>query len=619
MDIKPLWNLRGNVRSTSNKNWNFIMKIVTCSKCGKSNHVDPNRAQGRVAICGNCRSALPYTQELPKKEDFEFQNIQQIKINLSNLIMHLINENEEDDFNKIENIIKNRLNIDPINFIKKIKFSINKPVKNKPYIPKEPQSPREPRSQKPVLPTTIPLPIEPKLPVSMNFANKIVYSIKHASWEKEFNEIKAINDKLLHPIINSLDFFLWEEHEKNLKIYEQNIAKWRKYSLEEHSKEEKKYNIDLENWNKQKYNFDEVKNITLDAIIRIANLAQNGDSIALGEYLSISLYLSNYPKLLTPKFTVICDIPSNLVLIEFYVPSFGVFEDCIVADQKKSASKFSLFHNKKEENRKQLGSAKNRQKLYDKYIYGIILRSAWESFSIKQMSQIHSIAMNIKTQFKSPSNGHDTIKNFATIMIAVDNIKNIDIDYVDPEAFFKHNKGISGINFTEAVEVPPIIRFDKNDNRFVDGRMIASDKNENLAEMDWEDFEHLVRQLFESHFKGKNAEVHLTRSSRDRGVDAIIFDSDPITGGKIVIQAKRYTKTVEVAAVRELFGTTQNEGANKGILVTTSNFGSDSYEFAKDKNITLINGTQLISLLKEHGFSYSLDIKQARRNMGLQN
>ena len=61
----------------------------------------------------------------------------------------------------------------------------------------------------------------------------------------------------------------------------------------------------------------------------------------------------------------------------------------------------------------------------------------------------------------------------------------------------------------------------------------------------------------------------MTQASRDGGVDAIAFDPDPIRGGKIVIQAKRYAYTVGVSAVRDLYGTLMNEGATKGILVTT--------------------------------------------------
>ena len=93
--------------------------------------------------------------------------------------------------------------------------------------------------------------------------------------------------------------------------------------------------------------------------------------------------------------------------------------------------------------------------------------------------------------------------------------------------------------------------------------------------MRWEDFEHLVRQLFEWEFARNGAEVKVTRASRDRGVDAIVFDPDPLRGGKYIIQAKRYTRLVDVASVRDLYGTVVNEGANRGILVTTSNYGPD--------------------------------------------
>ncbi len=58
--------------------------------------------------------------------------------------------------------------------------------------------------------------------------------------------------------------------------------------------------------------------------------------------------------------------------------------------------------------------------------------------------------------------------------------------------------------------------------------------------MDWQDFEHLVR---------------------DKGVDAVAFDPEPVRGGKYVIQAKRYLHTVDVSAVRDVYGTMMNEGA----------------------------------------------------------
>lgn len=108
----------------------------------------------------------------------------------------------------------------------------------------------------------------------------------------------------------------------------------------------------------------------------------------------------------------------------------------------------------------------------------------------------------------------------------------------------------------------------------------------------------------------------MTQASRDGGVDAIAFDPDPIRGGKFVIQAKRYTKVVPVSAVRDLYGTMINEGAAKGLLVTTAYFGADSREFVKDKPLTLIDGPRLVYMLEEYGHKVRLDLAQARRKSG---
>lgn len=64
--------------------------------------------------------------------------------------------------------------------------------------------------------------------------------------------------------------------------------------------------------------------------------------------------------------------------------------------------------------------------------------------------------------------------------------------------------------------------------------------------------------------------------------------------------AKRYKHTVGVSAVRDLFGTMQNEGASKGILVTTSGYGKSSFQFAEGKPLELLSGTHLLYLLAEN-------------------
>ena len=137
--------------------------------------------------------------------------------------------------------------------------------------------------------------------------------------------------------------------------------------------------------------------------------------------------------------------------------------------------------------------------------------------------------------------------------------------------------------------------------------------------MNWQDFEQLIRELFELEFNQSRGEIKITRVSRDGGVDAVAFDPDPIRGGKIVIQAKRYTNVVGVSAVRDLYGTVLNEGATKGILVSTADYGPDAYSFAKDKPITLLNGNNLLHLLQKHGHKAKIDLKEAKEILNHKN
>jgi restriction system protein len=118
-----------------------------------------------------------------------------------------------------------------------------------------------------------------------------------------------------------------------------------------------------------------------------------------------------------------------------------------------------------------------------------------------------------------------------------------------------------------------------------------------LMTLDPIDFEDLVAALF----KAMGMEVMTTERSGDGGVDVRAMDPDPIRGGKLVIQVKRYRNTIPPAPVRDLYGTMLHEGAIKGILVTTAEFGPSAQDFASGKPLTLIGGTQLVDLLAQYG------------------
>ena len=245
------------------------------------------------------------------------------------------------------------------------------------------------------------------------------------------------------------------------------------------------------------------------------------------------------------------------------------------------------------------------------------LRIAHEVYASPEMAAVQLVGVNVCLAYIDRRNGQSRHEIVASMTATREEFEPLNISEVDPKKCFRSLRGVETTSYDEIASVKPLLQFDTDDRRIVEGRDVVDslDASTNLAAMDWEDFEHVVRELFAKMFSARSAgaEVHVTRASRDYGVDALVYDPDPIMGGKYVIQAKRYVNTVEVSAVRDLFGTVQNEGASKGFLVTTSAFGPDAHQFAKGKPLTLIDGSQLLGLLDQHGNQFRIDLREARR------
>jgi HJR/Mrr/RecB family endonuclease len=258
----------------------------------------------------------------------------------------------------------------------------------------------------------------------------------------------------------------------------------------------------------------------------------------------------------------------------------------------------------------QLVSATERKRCLEAILYALAIRAAYLIANSDAGNWFDTIAVNVKQHWNDPATGAPRDGLIASLQAMKSELATLQISSLEPKACFRHFKGISTPSVDQVAPIRPIFVMDTADDRVVKNRDVAEQMNEetNLAAMPWEDFEQLVRQLFEWEFGRNGVEVKVTRASRDRGVDAIMFDPDPLRGGKFVLQAKRYTRTVDVAAVRDLYGTIVNEGANRGILVTTASYGPDAYEFAKNKPISLVDGPNLIAILKRHGRAFRIDL-----------
>lgn len=252
-------------------------------------------------------------------------------------------------------------------------------------------------------------------------------------------------------------------------------------------------------------------------------------------------------------------------------------------------------------------------KLYEKHLYTLCLNTIHDAFALDTTRLAKSIVYNGFVEDFSPRTGQLERNLILSLMIDRDTFSGIDISHVDPKMCFKSMKGVSAAKLIDVVPVQPVLQINKEDRRFIENKDVSINEGTNLAAMPWEDFEQLVREIFEFEFAQNGGEVRVTQASRDGGVDAVVFDPDPLRGGKIVVQAKRYTNTVPVSAVRDLYGTVINEGANSGIIITTSDYGRDSYEFARNKPLKLLNGGHLLALLNKNGRKGYINLAEAKK------
>lgn len=308
------------------------------------------------------------------------------------------------------------------------------------------------------------------------------------------------------------------------------------------------------------------------------------------------------PAVFRKAWEVDIDQTSRVALCSVEIPDFNSIAILKKSDDRWKAKAASV-------------SAKERGRLNETIIYSLCLRAAYLVAKCNVGAWFDIVAVNATQKWHDTATGQPREGIIATLQVSASDILQMDLTRADPKACFRHLKGLSTPSTEDVTPVRPIFVLNKEDQRIVEEKDVAEnlESESNIASMPWEDFEHLVRQLFEWEFGRGGVEVKVTRASRDRGVDAIMFDPDPLRGGKFVLQAKRYTRTVDVAAVRDLYGTVVNEGANRGILVTTSSYGPDAYEFAKDKPLSLVDGQHLLAMLRRHGRNYRIDLAETRK------
>jgi len=248
------------------------------------------------------------------------------------------------------------------------------------------------------------------------------------------------------------------------------------------------------------------------------------DPRSLARLIEVSNGKHLLPDFLRTGFRVRVDETAAVALIEFEFPDYARVQ--LPVDRRKNRSV-------------KYASATQKKKLVRMCLYSLVIRAGYLGGRILDGSACQTIAINVRQAWFDPATGAPRDGIICTVQAGVADFLRLSLDTLDPEVCFRHLKGIAIPSFDAISPVRPIFVLDKTDDRFVDRKLVDSvlPPDANLAAMPWEDFEHLVAQLFEWEFAKQGIEVKVTRASRDRGVDAILFDPDPLRGGKFVLQS----------------------------------------------------------------------------------
>lgn len=438
--------------------------------------------------------------------------------------------------------------------------------------------------------------------VSLQTYSKYYKSLIDKSTYKEFVSVltiptmEQINEETQVPKKSLFEIFSkkkkdirLEKEEEAKNLYNKRVNEYR----EKLSKEEKKYKLDKQKFLEEQKNKNNLVESNKDKFV-------NHNSEQIEKYFEYVLEKSSFPNGFVKDFELQYISETKNLIISYYLPNSEIVPRTIQHKYVSTRNEIDII----------TLTDKKFEKFYNDVVYMCCLKTIKEVFESDELNHIENIVYNGWIKYIDKSTGQDTESCIITVETSKEKFSNINLENVDYKECIKGLKGIFAPSILSLTPVVPYMNINREDSRFIENKEVSNIALDgfNLATMPWEDFEYFVRELFDKMFNGNGGEVKVTQASHDGGVDAIAFDDDPIRGGKFVIQAKRYNNVVPVSAVRDLYGTMIHEGATKGILVTTSSYGKEAYDFSKDKPITLIDGQALLGLLNKYGYN-NLTIK----------
>lgn len=315
------------------------------------------------------------------------------------------------------------------------------------------------------------------------------------------------------------------------------------------------------------------------------------DRHAVSEYVQIVLDRSPYPARSPAQRSAGYVPESSLLAVEWYLPLVDV------------VPKFKAFRDIKTRKviEPTLRPVAEVRQIYQSVIAQIALRTLREIFVSTPEDLISTVVFNGRVYDIDPLTGQKIQPHLITLRATREKFTTLILDepkFNPVECLRRYFFADISPHPDELIPVEPVMPFSMADPRIVDPIDVISDidKRPNLLDLTPKEFEAFIQNLFAK----MGFDTKLYQASGDGGIDCVAYDPHPITGGKFIVQAKLYTRTVQPTHVRDLWGTVQHEGATKGIMITTSGYGPDSYKFAGGKPLNLIDGSGLLALCHEY-------------------
>jgi restriction system protein len=311
----------------------------------------------------------------------------------------------------------------------------------------------------------------------------------------------------------------------------------------------------------------------------------SGDRSAACEYFGAALYASaGWPEGFPRRARASWDNADHHLVVDWELPDSSVVP---------AISRYRYI--KSDDRETQIPRlAGERKSIYRNTLAQSALAVLAEIFRADHGRLVGTATVNGFVSIDDPATGRRSRVFLLTVTVERAAFTRLDLSRVDPVSCLEGLRGQLSPRPENLAPVHPVQLTTATVNEPLDD---AGTGLSDLLTMDPIDFEELVAALF----KAMGMEVMTTQRSGDGGVDVRAMDPDPIRGGKLVIQVKRYHSTIPPAPVRDLYGTMLHEGATKGILVTTAEFGPSAQEFANGKPLTLIGGKQLVDLFAQYG------------------